>query len=308
MNRRNWLRIASASLILPPSLRAAEATGKWSDESRQEYCGLLMDWLRADFERRAANLKNETGVEFDLGYDYLAPTEDRRKKRMLEKFAEQRLSDRDTEKHVSSALAEFEEVRKRLVVAEAKASEGWVAEKRERLAKDGTIFDMEVRAGNLCVIMDNSRSMQPYLEKLREEILGEFGDAFIVECNGCDLSYPARAKWFHAEYVGDIDPFSPDRHIPEVPQWENAPYSRFISWTRDTPGALLCMSELMEADAVYWFCDFDDPVNEEVMAGIARNFMDRNVKLYVHTLDKRPPEMISLLAEKSGGEVIRKRI
>lgn len=287
---------------------AAEGTGKWSDESRQEYSGLLIEWLRENFERRAANITHETGIDFDLGYDYLAPTEDRRKLRMLEKFAEQRLSDRDTEEHVSAALREFEEVRRRLVIAEAEASQNWVSEKKEKEAKDGTIFDMKVTAGNLCVVLDNSPSMKPYLEKLREEILRDFLDAYIVECSGCDLSSPAYYKWFYSDYVGDLNPFLSERHIPEVPQWEDRPYSRYIGWTRDTTGALLCMSELMEADSVYWFCDFDDPVDESVMKEIARNFMDKKVRLYVHTLDKRPPEIIQILAEKSGGEVIRKRI
>ncbi|MEP2776425.1 MAG: hypothetical protein ABJQ29_16985 [Luteolibacter sp.] len=308
MNRRHWLRIASASVIFPTALRAGEGTGKWSDESRQEYCGLLIEWLRENFDRRAATLKNETGNDFDLGYDYLAPTEDRRKLRMLDKFAEQRLSDSDTEEHVTAALREFESVRKRLAEAEAVASGNWVAKNREKASKEGTIFDTQVTAGNLGVILDNSRSMQPYLEKLREEISKDFMDAYFVECNGCDLSYEARSPWFFSSYLEGMNPFSAELHIPAVPQWEDAPYSRFISYTRDAPGALHCMSDMMEMDAVYWFCDFDDPVEDDVMRRIARSFMDRKVRLYVHTLDKRPPEMIQLLAEKSGGAVIRKRI
>lgn len=255
-------------------------------------------------------LSLETGKDFELKYEYLAPTEDRRKLRMLEKFSEQRLSDRDFEKHVTASLTEFEGVRKRLVIAEAEAAAGWHEkdeEKQEKI-KGGTIFDTDVTAGWLGVILDKSRSMAPYLDKLRAEILKDFNDAYFVEVNGCDLSRPPLAPWFYCAPADGINPFTSDRFIPEVPKFSDYPYSEFISWTRDASGALQCMAELMEKDAIYWFCDFDDPTDDAVIKELARSFMEKKIRLYVHTLGKRPPELIVKLAELSGGKVIRKRV
>jgi NhaA family Na+:H+ antiporter len=108
MNRRQWIQLTSASL-LPYHLSAKESTGRWDDESTQEYCGLLLAWLEENFATRARYLNLQTSMNFELKYKYLAPTEDRAKQRMLEKFAKQRLSGRDFEEHASASLAEFEE-------------------------------------------------------------------------------------------------------------------------------------------------------------------------------------------------------
>jgi len=68
------------------------------------------------------------------------------------------------------------------------------------------------------------------------------------------------------------------------------------------------MVDLMQSDAIYWFCDFDDPHDDNVIRQIARNVRDKKARLYVHTLARRPPDLIKLLAEKSGGAVMKKRM
>jgi hypothetical protein len=68
------------------------------------------------------------------------------------------------------------------------------------------------------------------------------------------------------------------------------------------------MADLMKTDAIYWFCDFDDPTDDFVITGIARKIIEQKVALYIHTLDKRTPKLLATLAEKSGGAVVRKRI
>ena len=310
LNRRRWLQLAGASLpfLGSDSLFAGESTGRWDDESIQEYSLKLINWLRDNFDSRARLLAQHTGEAFDPKYDYLAPTEDRRKLRMLEKFEEQRLSRRAAEEHIGRSLVELERVRAALARAEEKAAKTWKAASETVGIRDGRVYDTAISAGRLAVILDSSRSMTPYLKALRDEIARDFPDAYFVEVNGCHLDRHDSVPWFYAAPVSGVNPFTPDRHIPRVPQWDDDPYSRFIGWTRALPSAVTAMADLMHADAIYWFCDFDDDDDDEVIKSLARNLLAKKIKLYVHTVDERPPSLISLLAEKSGGEVIRKKL
>jgi len=67
------------------------------------------------------------------------------------------------------------------------------------------------------------------------------------------------------------------------------------------------MNSLMKSDAVYWFCDFDDSTSEHIIKGLAREYLKNETRLYIHTLENRPPSLLVELAERSGGAVIRKR-
>lgn len=313
MLRRDWLRQAGAglSLLLCPPLFAGEATGRWDDQSKAEYCNKLIDWLKSNFQRRAELLGTHTGTPFKLNYDYLAPTEDRAKTRILEKFAAGRLSTRETQQHVEKCLTELEAIRAALAGAEDKAAASWNPEADEVLIREGKVYDTSISAGRLTVVLDSSNSMTRFLPALRAEIQRDFADAYIVEVNGCHLDRHSNVPWFFAAPARGINPFTADRHIPKVPELSSvkeAPYSAFIGWTRALPSALHCMADLMHADAIYWFCDFDDKDSKEVMRAIGRKIMEKKIKLFVHTVAKLPPPTIATLAEMSGGKVIRKRL
>lgn len=287
---------------------AAEPRGKWTDEGIAEYNLKLFDWLKANFKNRAATLSVIGNSDFALEYDYLDPKEDRKKIRVFEKFAEGRLSGSAGDKHVTSCLTEFEEVRKLLAVAEAKAAEQWKSDQDEIVKCEGMIYETPVTASRLTVVMDASRSMARYVEPLRKEISRNFGGAHFVEVNGCELTRDAICPWFFCGPAVGVNPFSAERHIPTVPKLEDRPHSRFISWTRDAPSALECMVDLMNTDAIYWFCDFDDPTTDAAIRKLAKKVLDRKVALYIHTMDKKPPALLTTLAEKSGGSVVKKRI
>ncbi len=287
---------------------AAEPRGKWTDEGIAEYNSKLFDWLKANFAKRAEALRVGGGTDFTAEYDYLDSEDDRRKTRLFEKYAEGRMSGPAGEEHVTACLAEFEEVRKSLAVAEAKAAAQWKAERDETVKREGMIYDTPVSAERLTVVMDSSRSMAPHVEALRKEISRSFAGSHFVEVNGCELTREATCPWFFCAPAVGINPFSPERHIPEIPKLEDRPHSQFISWTRDAPSALECMVELMNTDAIYWFCDFDDPTTDGAIRKLALKVLERKVVLYIHTLAKRPPALLATLAEKSGGSVVRKRI
>ena len=311
MTRRSCLGTLGAGslgMILSGAARADEARGKWSDKSITEYTQRLFDWLKANFERRATTLQSVGGKEFKLEYDYLAPSDDKKRQRAFERYAEGRLSEKDTEEHVKACLGEFERVRQALAAAEAVASAAWKNEGGEEAAKEGHIFDSTITAARLTVVLDSSPSMKPYLEALRKEITRDFASAYFVEVDGCQLTRQAVVPWFFAAPVQGVNPFTPERHIPKIPVFEELPHSTFIRWTRDAPAALNCMVDLMKTDAIYWFCDFDDPDRDGVIVDFGKKLLAQKTKLYAHTLDKKVPSLLATLAERSGGQVIRKKI
>lgn len=310
ITRRQWLWISAGTLAagLAGRAGAVEMSGNWDDASIAKYTQLLFDWLKKNFKQRAETLAKETGSEFKLAYDYMGPTENRRRLREFEKFAAGRLLGKASEKHVESCLTEFERIRKTLAAAEAAAAVNWKTDVDLIAVKEGRVYDSLISAGRLTVVLDNSPSMKPYLAALRQEITRSFPSAYFVEVDGCDFDSPARTPWFYCAPTRGVNPFSPARHIPKVPTLEGKPYGFYNNCILDAPGALACMVDLMQADAIYWFCDFDDRTEDNVMRELARKVMAQKVKFYVHTLDKRVPTLFATLAEKSGGRVVKKRI
>ena len=165
---------------------------------------------------------------------------------------------------------------------------GWLTKTRG-VAKEGKIYDTTLTSGRLSIILDNSPSMAPYLEKLRSEIFRDFSEAYFVEVDGCRLSRPSAYPWFFSGPVQGVNPFSAARHIPEVPHKDDMPYSTYIRWTRDTAGAFHCMADLIQSDAIYWFADFQDSDSDSVVKPLARKILEKKIKLFVHTVDSRPP-------------------
>lgn len=309
LDRRAWLRLSGGTLafLFAHGASADEATGKWDEKSIADYSQRLIDWLTTNFEERANRVAAATPAGFKLNYDYLAPTEDRQRRRVFEKFREGSLAEKAAEKHIEASLKDLERVRVQLAAAEALAAAGWKAEEADA-EKEGRIYDSTLTAARLAVVLDNSPSMQPYLEKLRQEISRDFPNAYFIEVNGCSMTRPATCPWFYSAPTVWANPFSPERHIPKVPTMADRPHSEFISWTRSATSALESMVDLMQADAIYWFCDYDDPTDDAVIRQFARKVMAKKVKLFVHTVDRRTPELLATLAEKSGGKTVKKRI
>jgi hypothetical protein len=294
--------------VLAGRARAGEGKGTWTDENIALYSQKLFDWLKANFSKRVAILAEFAGKEFTLGYDYMAHTKDKKRLRIFEKFAAGSLAKKAAEKHIGTCLAEFESIREELAAAEAGANRLWKATGGQIPVKEGRIYDSTVYAGRLAVVLDNSRSMTRYLHPLRDEISRDFTGTHFVEVDGCLLERPALNPWFFSAPAPDVNPFTPDRHIPAVPQPGDSPHSTFLRWTRDAPAALRCMVDLMKADSIYWFCDFDDSADNKVMEEIASHLLASKTRLYIHTLDKKVPAVLATLATESGGKIVRKKI
>ena len=101
--------------------------------------------------------------------------------------------------------------------------------------------------------------------------------AYFVELNGCHLDRRDEVPWFFSGPTSHANPFTAERHIPHVPQADDSPYSKYISWTRALPCAIDCMVDLMDADVIYWFCDFDDGDDDEVIKRLARKILAKKI-------------------------------
>ena len=297
-------------VLLLPSL-AGERTSSWDDESRQDWSYRLIEWLMEDFSQRAKLLEKHGGAVVPLQYDFLDFASDRKKKRTWEEFLQQDLSRREMEALLTGVFRELEEVRVSIAQAEAEAAQTWSprAGLDDPEMVQGQIFGEDIDASRLGVILDNSYSMEPYLEQLRAEIRKDFPEAYIVETNGCHMeSWRFMEPWFYCAPLVGKNPFLAERHIPRVPQWEDEPYSEYLFWTRNFPSAFRSMAELMHVDTIYWFCDFDDDHDGKTIELMQMLLKKHDITLYAHTLSKSPPRAVKALVEESGGKLIRKRL
>jgi hypothetical protein len=271
----------------------------------------------------------ETLLEpFPLKYSYFPEPLSKKDELFQADFLAGTASPTAATRHISAYLQDLEKVRAGLAAKEAEALPKWKMPTEEQAAmRSGTVYETAINSKNLGVILDNSNSMQPYLEKVRAEINRDFGGSYVVEVNGCEMWWNGgTSSWFYAASRSTLNPFTPDRHCPAVPQVEtkeeaaarkkkpasnNAyvpPYQLFWNWKHDTASAILAMVQLMKVDAIYWFTDFDDGMAEPTIKRIATSLLDAKVKLYAHTMKSAPPPLLKLLIERTGGELIKKPV
>lgn len=319
MRRRHLLAslgTAACSTIVPPIIQAAEATGgKWTKQWIVKYAMSLVEWVKEDFAKRASEVVTTTQKAVPLNYQFKAGELDRKEAREHQQFLDGRLSDRQTDACIAGYLKDLEEVMKVLASAEAGAFSLWKdpaidAPGQEQVQPmiSGKIFGANVEANRLGVILDNSPSMKPYVEKLRAEIGRDFATAHIVEVNGCLLHFMDRVSfpWFYSAPAAGMNPFAPERHCPEIPQKDA--HLAWYDWTHDLTGAFLAMVNIMKVDAIYWFCDFDDHLDATAFARIAKPMQESKIKLFAHTVKKGPPNFVIDFIKASGGDFIRKTV
>ena len=299
--------------------KGAEYGGRWTDEAIREKSVQYIEDTKERFAMRAARLESLTETPFPLEYQDLTPEQED----YWEKFLEDRISDRHREGLLRMILRDLETVRAKLAEAEAAASKEWEKlpkeEQEDRAAMvEGEIYGTEISASNLGVVLDNSPSMQPYLEAVRTEISQSFPSAHFREAEGSGLfidHYRVRGETFLFEdvwYYGEmpqagVNPFEPKWHQPKIFE-HYPPHYRQVSLERNPLAALRALVELQQIDVLYWFCDFEDDIDSEAFELFKKAILEHEVALYVHSSNLRPDREITDLVEESGGEVIRKRI
>jgi len=281
------------------------------EEAQMVYYKEMIEWLKENFEHRANLLEKHTEKPFELPYEYQSSSlRDKKLRGWIETLQEKKLPKSEREKyskeaeiHAKACLKELEKIRISLATAEALASKEWDKKMGAEgsSTEKGQIFGTDIDAEHLGVILDNSGSMTPYLERLKNEIARDFYQAYTVEVRGCDIDETFDFPWYFC--MSDIygNPFHPALYIPSVPQTVDFDISDLGA---DLFSAFSAMIDIIQTDTIYWFCDFKGEYDYSLVKKLSKKILDANVKLFVHTSDEDPPKEIEKLVKKSGGKVI----
>jgi len=196
------------------------------------------------------------------------------------------------------------------------------------------MFGKQINAKRIAVVLDVSRSMTPYLEKVVNELDRVARGSTVVLYYGCGLLRPdgridetvqrTQSKdferfwriWQGSSMLGfsgqDLKKisFAPGDPIP----LENL--YRFLSQRlgtyfldyngMDFAWSALLSNEVRSADAVYWFADFEDNVDNRQMKTLAENMRLRRQRLFIHPQVHGASfeDVVDKVVKVTGGEVI----
>ncbi|MDF1658189.1 MAG: hypothetical protein P1U58_11300 [Verrucomicrobiales bacterium] len=302
----------------PYFVNSSEYGGKWTDEGIREYSLRYIENTKERFAQRALRLSEV--IDFPILVSYRPLTENQQE--VYEKFLADRISDGDRERLFRLLLSILEEARVELAEAENRAYPLWEKlpkEEREKLTSvTAEVYGTELVATNLGVVLDNSPSMLPYLEQVRAEVGKSFPLAHFREAAGSGLHQrgfyesgeylTVDDSWFYGQLsLSESNPFDSKWHQSKIYE-RFQPHYRQVKLERDPLAALMGLITLQGVDTIYWFCDFEDDIEDEALEMLATAIEDYEVKFYVHSSNRRPDRDLVEVIEKSEGEVIRKRI
>lgn len=191
-----------------------------------------------------------------------------------------------------------------------------------------SLFGMQIKARRLAVVLDVSGSMASHLPRVLQEVDKVAKGSVAVLYYGCGLDappprglegdgvYPTSREEFEKFwrlYGGSYDAvrkFRIDRADP-IPNEEvfrvlsRRPQTYFIHNVGSSYAWLAMLSEqVRSADALYWFADFQDPVNFRQIGIVRDNLQARKQRLYIHAYSRGGSfDLIqSQLVEKTGGD------
>lgn len=176
------------------------------------------------------------------------------------------------------------------------------------------MFGVELKdTRKIAVVMDVSRSMTKYLPIVVKELDKVAKGSPVVMYFGCGLAKPPRRKSdvddkvrkaegddfasFWQNWEGDTPVNLPmeDRKKLRYDPAKKMPLDDIYQMMSKRPSTYyldfsgigyawtaLMSNEVKEADAVYWFADFQDKVDEEQMDAVRRRFKARKQKLFIH--------------------------
>ncbi len=176
------------------------------------------------------------------------------------------------------------------------------------------MFGIELKdTRKIAVVMDVSRSMTKYLPIVVKELDKVAKGSPVVMYFGCGLAKPPRRKSdvddkvrkaegddfasFWQNWEGDTPVNLPmeDRKKLRYDPAKKMPLDDIYQMMSKRPSTYyldfsgigyawtaLMSNEVKEADAVYWFADFQDRVDEEQMDAVRRRFKARKQKLFIH--------------------------
>jgi hypothetical protein len=198
-----------------------------------------------------------------------------------------------------------------------------------------SMFGKKIVGKRIAVILDVSRSMTGYLENVVKELDRVApGSPVILYC-GCGVKKPdevimerlGRTQSTHFEvywriWQGEIimtsnEKFDPDRvkidrnipiSEPDVFRFFNRRNQTWFVYdhTLDYTWIALLSNEVRNADTLYWFSDFEDPVDAYQLKTVLDNMLVRRQRLYIHPQmhGSSFKQVVNELVMPSGGDVI----
>lgn len=196
-----------------------------------------------------------------------------------------------------------------------------------------TIFGRRIMASRLGVILDFSASAYPHLAGAVDEIQRGFSDAILILYPGCGMvqfegNPEHEIRKFSSISAQEIEAIKTDYNTTGSQIWSASKVSgfaemtnrasvkdtlfvswyapKFTSWAKLIGRTQVVFDDLMKrkVDAIYWFSDFEDPVDPRVLERLAVDLKTRRIKLHLHNFgDSEINPDIRALAEKSGGTI-----
>lgn len=179
-----------------------------------------------------------------------------------------------------------------------------------------TIFGKNLNARSIAVIMDVSGSMTPHLTAVIEELDRVAKGSPVVLYNGCGVAKPPtgvrlRDDTLETRRSASFRAFWQDNHGPEEEVYsimKNRPFTYYIkSQGIQYAWISLLTDEVRHAEALYWFSDFQDEVDDEQLESVLTNLKRRRQKLFIHASERGSSfeKVRDQLCTPSGGSVIQ---
>lgn len=200
------------------------------------------------------------------------------------------------------------------------------------VGKGASIFGMKIEAENLGVILDVSYSTHRVIDEAIVEILKAFPDAIIVLGPGCgmrqgdeeaDILSASKFDRERDELASPSFDYEITDYLSNAPQGRGLPVTNpkfaelyetgkekdqmfVVTWNNRTHTAFEWLIR-KRVDAIYWFADFQDFQDAEIVDSLIKKLNRRNIKVYQQVLGsgRNPGADKVVLSEQTGGDVIR---
>ena len=198
-----------------------------------------------------------------------------------------------------------------------------------------SMFGKKIVGRRIVVILDVSRSMTSYLEGVVKELDRVAPGSTVILYCGCGVKKPdevmiervGRTQHQHFEvywriWQGEIIMTSSEKVDPDRVKFDRKiPVSqpdvfRFFArrnqtyfvydHTLDYTWIALLSEQARSADALYWFSDFQDPVDSYQLKTVLDNLLVRRQRLYIHPQEHGSyfKDVVNQLVLPSGGDVV----
>lgn len=180
------------------------------------------------------------------------------------------------------------------------------------------MFGKNINARSIAVILDVSGSMTPHLSQVIEELDKVAKGSPVLLYVGCGVQKPPdgvkleeqaletrRSPRFRGYWTED---HGPEKNVYNI--LVKRPFTYFIE-SQGVSYAWLALlnDQVRHAEALYWFSDFQDGVDDDLMKSVLENMKRRKQKLFIHASEEGTAfeQVRDRLCLPSGGTVIRTR-